>query len=119
MNANIVETLSRHAAQSVSRRGSLLTLGGALAASVAAPSLALAGKSRKKGKRKSRKNASQDAEEQANQVCASQVAGCRSDDSLIAAQRQPARVWPPRSVARRSASAIRPSSSSCLVAVSS
>ena len=78
MNANIVQTLSRHAARSVTRRGSLLTLGSALVTTVAAPSLALAGKSKKKTKRKSRKNATQKAEDQANQVCASQVAGCRS-----------------------------------------
>ena len=50
MNEQTVEVLSR-AAASVSRRGSLLTLGGALAAAITAPSLVEAKKNTKKAKK--------------------------------------------------------------------
>ena len=93
MSAIIVDALSRHAAQTVTRRGSLLTLGGTLAAAIAAPSLAQAGQNTGKNKGQKRKNAkrkaeqkaaeqaeqAEQAENQANQVCASQVAGCRTE----------------------------------------
>jgi hypothetical protein len=65
MNENVYETATRRAAGAVSRRGSLRTLGGALAAVVAAPSLIQA----KKGG-KNDGNA-------ANRRCKRQVAGCR------------------------------------------
>jgi hypothetical protein len=74
MNEQTVEVLSRRAATSVSRRGSLLSLGGALAAVITAPSLTQAKKSTKKAKRK----AAQRAENEANLICQSQVAGCRA-----------------------------------------
>jgi hypothetical protein len=75
MNEQTVEVLSRRAA-SISRRGSLLSLGGALAAA-AVPSLAEANKS-KKGKKKAKKKAAERAENEANLICQSQVAGCRA-----------------------------------------
>jgi glucose/arabinose dehydrogenase len=81
MNANVVHALSRRAAHSISRRGTLLTLGGALAAA-AAPSLAQAKKNTKKAKKKARRKAqeraAEQAENQANQACQNQVAGCRA-----------------------------------------
>ncbi len=76
MNEQTVEVLSRRAAASMPRRGSLLVLGGALAAAITAPSLAQA-KNRKKGKKAKRKAAEQ-AENEANLVCQSQVEGCRA-----------------------------------------
>jgi hypothetical protein len=76
-----VAALSRRAA-SMSRRGSLLTLGGALAAAIAAPSPVQGEKdkkkSRKKAKRKADQKAAEQAENEANAVCQSQVAGCRA-----------------------------------------
>jgi uncharacterized protein YlxW (UPF0749 family) len=82
MYEQTVEVLSRRAAASMSRRGSLLSLGGALAAAVAAPSLAQAKKNTKKSKkakkRKAQQRAAEQAENQANQVCQSQVEGCRT-----------------------------------------
>jgi hypothetical protein len=81
MNEQAVEALSRRAAASMSRRGSLLSLGGALAAAVAAPSLAQAKSSKnakKAKKRKARQRAAERAENQANQACQSQVAGCKT-----------------------------------------
>jgi hypothetical protein len=91
MSANIVEALSRHAAHTVTRRGSFLSLGGMLAAAVAVPSLALAGKKNGKNKGEKRKKAKKKADQQAaelarlaeqaeaeaNQICANQIAGCR------------------------------------------
>ena len=76
MNEQTVEALSRRAAASISRRGSLLTLGGALAAS--ATSSLVEAKSSKKGKKKAKKKAAQRAENEANLICQSQVAGCRA-----------------------------------------
>jgi hypothetical protein len=82
MYEQTVEVLSRRAAASMSRRGSLLSLGGALAAAITAPSLAQAKKNTKKGKkakkRKAQQRAAERAENQANQVCQSQVEGCRT-----------------------------------------
>ena len=82
MYEQTVEVLSRRAAASMSRRGSLLSLGGALAAVIAAPSLAQAkkntNKARKAKKRKAQQRAAEQAENQANQVCQSQVEGCRT-----------------------------------------
>src|SRR5688500_2553556 len=82
MNEQTVAVLSRRAAASMSRRGSVLSLGGALAAAMAAPSLAQAKTSSKKGKkakkRKAQQRAAEQAESQANQVCQSQVEGCRA-----------------------------------------
>ena len=60
MNEQSVEVLSR-AAASVSRRGSLLTLGGALAAAITAPSLVQAEKNTKKAKKAKRRKAEQRA----------------------------------------------------------
>jgi hypothetical protein len=81
MNEQTVEVLSR-AAASVSRRGSLLTLGGALAAAITAPSLVEAKKNSKKAnkakKRKAQQRAAEQAENEANLICQSQVAGCRA-----------------------------------------
>jgi uncharacterized protein YlxW (UPF0749 family) len=82
MYEQTVEVLSRRAAASMSRRGSLVSLGGALAAVIAAPSLAQAKKNTKKArkakKRKAQQRAAEQAENQANQVCQSQVEGCRT-----------------------------------------
>jgi hypothetical protein len=78
MNEQTVEVLSRRAATSVSRRGSHLSLGGALAAVITAPSLTQATKSTKKGKKKAKRKAAQRAENEANLICQSQVAGCRA-----------------------------------------
>src|SRR5918993_2172710 len=82
MYEQTVEVLSRRAAASMSRRGSLVSLGGALAAVIAAPSLAQAKKNSKKArkakKRKAQQRAAEQAENQANQVCQSQVEGCRT-----------------------------------------
>ena len=82
MYEQTVEVLSRRAAASMSRRGSLVSLGGALAAVIAAPSLAQAKKNTKKSKkakkRKAQQRAAEQAENQANQVCQSQVEGCRT-----------------------------------------
>ena len=83
MYEQTVDVLSRRAAASMSRRGSLLSLGGALAAAIAAPSLAQAKKKnakkdKKKAKRKAQQRAAEQAENQANQVCQSQVEGCRT-----------------------------------------
>jgi hypothetical protein len=78
MYEETVEVLSRRAAASMSRRGSLLSLGGALAAVIASPSLAQAKKNSKKGKKKAKQKAAERAENVANQVCQSQVAGYRA-----------------------------------------
>jgi uncharacterized protein YlxW (UPF0749 family) len=82
MYEQAVEVLSRRAAASISRRGSLVSLGGGLAAIIAAPSLAQAKKNtkkdKKKAKRKAQQRAAEQAENQANQVCQSQVEGCRT-----------------------------------------
>jgi hypothetical protein len=78
MYEQAVEVLSRRAAASMSRRGSLLSLGGALAAAIAAPSLAQAKKNTKKDKKKAKRKAAERAENQANLVCQSQVEGCRT-----------------------------------------
>ena len=82
MNEQTVDALSRRTARSMSRRGSLLTLGGALAATIAVPSLAEAKKNSKKAKkakkRKAQQRAAEQAENQANQACQSQVAGCKA-----------------------------------------
>ena len=82
MYEQAVEVLSRRAAASISRRGSLVSLGGGLAAVIAAPSLAQAKKNSKKArkakKRKAQQRAAEQAENQANQVCQSQVEGCRT-----------------------------------------
>jgi hypothetical protein len=78
MNEQIVEVLSRRAASSMSRRGSLVTLGGALAAAITAPSLVQAKKGSKKGKKTAKRKAAQRAENEANLICQSQDAGCRA-----------------------------------------
>ena len=78
MSVTIVEALSRHAAQSATRRGSLLSLGGVVAAAVA-PATTQAKKKTKKGKKKAKRKAAEQAESRANEVCASQVAGCRAE----------------------------------------
>jgi hypothetical protein len=78
MHEQTVEVLSRRAAASMSRRGSLLSLGGALVAAISAPSLAQAKKNTKKGKKKAKRKAAERIENQANLVCQSQVAGCRA-----------------------------------------
>jgi hypothetical protein len=82
MSTNIVDALSRHAAQSTTRRGSILTLGGALTAAVA-PSLAQAKKADKKAKkakkRRAQQRATERAENEANQVCANQVPACKAE----------------------------------------
>jgi hypothetical protein len=100
MSAIFVEALCRYAAQSMTRRGSLLTLAGTLATAVATPSIIQAEKNNGQKKKKDKKNAErkaaeqaeqarqqaeqaelarQQAENQANQVCANQVAGCRAE----------------------------------------
>ena len=79
MSANIVEALSRRAAQSVTRRGSLLTLGGALTATVTGTAPVQAEKNKKKSKKKAKQKAAEQAENEANQVCANQVASCRAE----------------------------------------
>jgi hypothetical protein len=78
MNEQTVEALSRRAAVSMSRRTSLLSLSGALAAAIAAPSLVQAKKDSKKGRKKSKRKAAERAENEADQICQSQVAGCRA-----------------------------------------
>ena len=81
MSEEIIDTVSRRAADAVSRRASLLALGGmALAAMTAIPGAAKGGKGGKK--RKKRKGNSGNAGEQLAQAkCASQVDQCRTSVS--------------------------------------
>jgi hypothetical protein len=81
VSEEIIDTVSRHAAGAVSRRVSLLALGGmALAAMTAVPAAAKGGKKGKKGKkRKGGAGGSSNAGEQLVQArCASQVDQCRT-----------------------------------------
>ena len=81
MSEQIINTVSRRAADAVSRRTSFLALGGmALAAMTAAPSVAKGGNGRKSGKRrKKRKTGGGDTAEQLIQAkCASQGDQCRA-----------------------------------------
>ena len=81
MSEEIIDTVSRRAGDAVSRRASLLALGGiALAAMTAIPSAAKGGKGGKN--RKKRKRNSDDAGEQLAQAkCANQVDQCRTSVS--------------------------------------
>jgi hypothetical protein len=80
MSAQIVDTITRRAAGAVSRRASLLTLGGMALAAV--PSAAKGGKKRKKRKRGA--GGGSNAGQQLVQArCASQVAQCRTSFTPI------------------------------------
>ena len=84
MSEEIIDTVSRRAADAVSRRASLLALGGmALAAMTAVPAAAKGGKGgKKRKKRKGSDGGSSNAGEQLAQArCASQVDQCRASVS--------------------------------------
>jgi hypothetical protein len=78
VSEQIIDSITRHAAGAVSRRASLLALGGMVLAAV--PSAAKGGKKRKKrkGGAGDRSNAGQQL---AQARCASQVAQCRASVS--------------------------------------
>jgi hypothetical protein len=84
VSEEIIDTVSRRAADAVSRRASLLALGGmALAAVTAIPSAAKGGKGgKKRKKRKGGEGGNGNAGEQLAQArCASQVDQCRTSVS--------------------------------------
>ena len=78
MSEQIIDTVSRRAADTRSRRASLLALGGmALAAVTAAPSVAKGGKGGKKRKKRNGGNGNT-GEQLAQAKCASQGDQCRA-----------------------------------------
>jgi hypothetical protein len=77
MSESAFDAFSRRAGETVSRRSSLVTLGGAaLAAMVATPSIGVAGKSGK-NKNKTRKQKKQ-AKKQSLSLCKQQVGECQT-----------------------------------------
>ncbi len=88
MSEEIIDTVSRRAADAVSRRTSLLALGGvALAAMTAIPSAAKGGKGgKKRKKRKGGQGGNGNAGQQLAKIrCASQADQCRSVFTQICA----------------------------------
>lgn len=80
MHAKIIDTVTRRAADVVSRRHSLLTLGGAAVASVmSAPSAIQAGETAKRAKKRKRKK----CRRQIDQCLDAIIAFCKGEESCI------------------------------------
>jgi hypothetical protein len=88
MHAQTFDTLTRQTASSVSRRRSLLALGGAaVAGALAAPMLALASKDSKKAKKKKKKKCNGQigqCEDFFTDLCANPDAECEPDELAAA-----------------------------------